>query len=147
MVENDMLHPWEPGILSLWVYAFLVFLLIGALLFLSSWLGEKKPSAEKRRAYECGIVPTGDARLSYPVPFYLVATFFLIFDVEAAFIFAWAVAFDRLGWFGWIEISFFILILFVSLLYLWLKGGLEWGSTASKHAAMPETSSSPSSMT
>jgi NADH-quinone oxidoreductase subunit A len=127
-----MLSPWEPGILSLAVYAFVVFLLVGVLLFLSSWLGEKKPTPEKRRAYECGIIPTGSARLRYPVAFYLVATFFLIFDVEAAFIFSWAVAFDRVGWFGWLEISFFIIVLLVSLFYLWGKGGLEWGPKPQK---------------
>ena len=79
--------------------------------------------------YESSIVPSGQARFRYPVPFYLVAAFFLIFDVEAAYIFSWAVAFDQLGWSGWLQISFFILVLFLSLLYLWWKGGLEWGAS------------------
>jgi NADH-quinone oxidoreductase subunit A len=135
------LSPWEPGLLSLGVYLFLVFLLIGAILFLSSWLGEKKPNQEKRRPYECGIFSTGSARLRYPVSFYLIATFLLIFDVEAAFIFSWAVAFDRLGWFGWLEISFFIIVLLISLFYLWGKGGLEWGTKPQKIQSFPETSS------
>jgi NADH-quinone oxidoreductase subunit A len=135
------LSPWEPGLLSLGVYLFLVFLLIGAILFLSSWLGEKKPNQEKRRPYECGIFSTGSARPRYPVSFYLIATFFLIFDVEAAFIFTWAVAFDHLGWFGWLEISFFIIVLLISLFYLWGKGGLEWGTKPQKIQSFPETSS------
>ena len=101
-------------------------------LFLSSWLGEKKKEPEKLRPYESGIIPTGSARFRYPVPFYLVATFFLIFDVEAAYIFSWAIAFDLLGWSGWLQISFFVLILLVSLFYIWKKGGLEWGPTAWK---------------
>ncbi|MGW8188219.1 MAG: NADH-quinone oxidoreductase subunit A, partial [Desulfobacterales bacterium] len=88
------LTPWVPGVFSLIVYFLVVAVLIGVLLFLSAWIGEKKPGVEKSRAYESGIIPTGTARLRYPVPFYLVAIFFLIFDVEGAYIFAWAVAWE-----------------------------------------------------
>jgi NADH-quinone oxidoreductase subunit A len=123
---------WEPGILALFVYGLLVLGLVGALLFLSSWLGEKKIGVEKLRPFESGIIPTGSARFRYPVPFYLIATFFLIFDIEAAYIFSWAVAFNRLGWSGWLQITFFILILLISLFYIWKKGGLEWGPTPQK---------------
>jgi NADH-quinone oxidoreductase subunit A len=118
--------PWNPGLEALLLYGLLVMILMALLLFLSSWLGERKPTIEKKRAYECGIIPTGPARLSFPVPFYLVAVFFLIFDVEAVFIFAWAVAFWELGWPGWLEISFFILLLLAGLYYIWKKQGLEW---------------------
>jgi NADH-quinone oxidoreductase subunit A len=90
-------------------------------------LGVKNETAEKLTPYESGVIPTGSARFRYPVPFYLVATFFLIFDVEAAFIFSWAVAFEELGWEGWLRISFFIIVLLVSLFYIWVKGGLDWG--------------------
>ncbi len=124
--------PWEPGLLPLLVYAVLVLGLVSILFFLASWLGEKKRGPEKARPFESGVIPTGTARSQYPVPFYLVATFFLIFDVEAVFIFSWAVAFDRLGWLGWLQISFFIIVLLISLVYIWKKGGLEWGSTARK---------------
>jgi NADH-quinone oxidoreductase subunit A len=134
------LSPWEPGIFSLAIYGLLVFILIATLLFLSSWLGEKKPNPEKLRPYECGIVPTGTARFRYPIAFYLIAAFFLIFDVEAAYIFSWAIAFDRLGWAGWWQISFFITILLISLFYLWKKGGLEWKPTP-KDRDIRETSS------
>jgi NADH-quinone oxidoreductase subunit A len=120
------LSPWDAGILSLAAYTFLVFVLIGVLLFLISWLGEKKKSVEKARPFECGIIPTGSAWFRYPVPFYLVATFFLVFDLEAVFIFAWAVAFEELGWMGWMRITFFIIILLLSLFYIWKKGGLDW---------------------
>ena len=139
------LSPWEPGILALAVFAFIIFILVIVLLFISSWLGEKRPNPEKLRAYECGIIPTGTARFRYPVAFYLIATFFLIFDVEAAYIFSWAIAFDRLGWSGWLQISFFIVVLLISLLYTWKKGGLEWGSTSRKNPVSQETSSLPSS--
>ena len=112
---------------SLAAYTCMVLVLMGFILFLTAWLGEKKETPEKLRPYECGIIPTGPARLRYPVPFYLVATFFLIFDVEAAFIFTWGIAFRPLGWAGWLQISFFIMVLLVSLFYLWKKGGLDWG--------------------
>jgi NADH-quinone oxidoreductase subunit A len=118
--------PWEPGIFSLVVYGVMVFALIGAFLLLCTWPGENKPSPEKNMPYECGIIPSGAARFRYPVPFYLVAIFFLIFDVEAAYIFAWAVAFEPLGWFGWVRISFFIVMLLLGLFYLWSKGELDW---------------------
>ena len=124
------LSPWEPGLLGLLLYAVMVLALVAVLLFLCSRLGEKKKTSEKSRPYECGIIPTCSARFRYPVPFYLVAIFFLIFDVEAAFIFAWAVAFDQLGWTGWMGISFFIVVLLLSLFYIWRKGGLDWKTKA-----------------
>jgi NADH-quinone oxidoreductase subunit A len=135
------LAPWEPGMFSLAAYTCMVLVLIGVILFLTAWLGEKKETPEKLGPYECGIIPTGPARLRYPVPFYLVATFFLIFDVEAAFIFTWAIAFRPLGWAGWLQISFFIIVLLVSLFYLWKKGGLDWGPATRIAPPDRETSS------
>ena len=123
----ESFSPWEPGLLALTLYALSAVALVGAMLLLSSWLGEKKKGDEKLRPFESGIIPTGSARFPYPVSFYLVATFFLIFDVEATYIFSWAIAFDRLGWSGWLEISFFIIVLLMGLFYVWKKGGLEWG--------------------
>jgi NADH-quinone oxidoreductase subunit A len=139
--DLSILSPWQPGVLSLILYAAMVFVLIGVLLFLTRWLGEKKPTPEKQRPYECGIIPTGSAQFAYPVPFYLVAIFFLIFDVEAAFIFAWAVAFQELGWTGWLEISVFIIILLWSLFYIWKKGGLDWRKKAPSPSAWSKTES------
>jgi NADH-quinone oxidoreductase subunit A len=136
----NSLSPWEPGILALGVFTFMILVLVAALLFLSGWLGEKKPNPEKLRPYECGIIPTGMARFRYPVAFYLIAAFFLIFDVEAAYIFSWAIAFDRLGWAGWWQIYLFITILLIGLFYLWKKGGLAWGPTP-KDRDVRETSS------
>jgi len=130
----DTLNPGAPGFISwhpeftdMTVYGLVILGIILAILILTSWLGERKPTNTKLAPYGCGILPTGDARFPYPAPFYLVAIFFLVFDVEGAFIFSWAIAFDRLGWTGWLQISFFITILLVSLVYLWRKGGLEWG--------------------
>ncbi|MCX5883982.1 MAG: NADH-quinone oxidoreductase subunit A, partial [Deltaproteobacteria bacterium] len=92
-------------------YGAMVFALMAILLFCCSWLGEKKGGREKERAYESGIIPTGLALLRSPAAFYMVAVFFLIFDVEAAFIFSWAVSFYGLGWAGWIQMTFFIVLL------------------------------------
>jgi len=124
---SEMLSPWEAGIFELMVFTGFVFVLMALILFLTSWLGEKKETPEKLRPYEGGVIPTGFARFRYPVPFYLVATFFLIFDVEAAFILSWAVAFGKLGLAAWLEMCLFIFVLLLSLIYLWMKGGLEWG--------------------
>ncbi len=129
---TGLLSPWQPGIFSLSMYTLVVVGLTIILLFLSRWLGERKPGVEKLRAYESGIIPTGQARLHSPVPFYLVAVFFLLFDVEGAFIFSWAVAAKQLGWAGWLQIQFFIFVLIAGLIYIWVRGGLEWGPSKSK---------------
>jgi NADH-quinone oxidoreductase subunit A len=133
------LSPWAPGLLSFALFVAMVAGLLALLLFLTSWLGERRADPEKARPYECGVIPTGGARFRYPVPFYLVAVFFLIFDVEAAFIFAWAVAMDDLGWSGWLQISFFIIVLLLSLFVIWKKGGLDWSPIAPPRRVSPKT--------
>jgi len=125
-ISPETLSPWVPGLLSFALYSVIVLAVLGLLLVLTRRLGEQKPNLEKARPYECGVIPTGGARFRFPVSFYLVAVFFLIFDVETALIFSWAVAMEDLSWRGWLQISFFIIILLVSLIYLWKKGGLDW---------------------
>ena len=125
---QGIMSPWQPGMIGLTLYVAVVVGLTLVLLFLSRWLGEKRPGPEKLRVYESGIIPTGEARLRYPVPFFMVAIFFLLFDVEGAYIFAWAVAARPLGWTGWFQIQFFIAVLLAGLAYIWVKGGLEWGA-------------------
>ena len=125
-LDVGVLSPWEPGLFSLMVYGCMVLGLVALLLASASWLGEKKRNPDKLRPYESGVIPTGTARLRYPVPFYLVAIFFLIFDVEGAFIFSWAISYYSLGWAGWLQICFFILVLILGLVYIWKKGGLDW---------------------
>jgi NADH-quinone oxidoreductase subunit A len=120
------MSPWEPGVFSLAVYSILVAAFIASQLFLAAWVGEKKRTTEKSRPYECGIIPTGSARFRYPVPFYMVAIFFLIFDVEGAYIFTWAVVYREVGWAGYVQMSFFIILLLVGLFYIWKHGGLDW---------------------
>ncbi len=126
------LSPWEPGVFSLVIYGMIILALVAALLFIASWLGEKKINPDKLSPYESGIIPTGSARLRYPIPFFLVAVFFLIFDVEGAYIFSWAISCDGLGWSGWLQISFFIIMLLLGLVYIWRKGGLDWGPTRTR---------------
>jgi NADH-quinone oxidoreductase subunit A len=113
------------------VYTIITIMLIGVLLLAAWWLGAKRSSAGKKMPYESGVAPSGSARLAWPVPFYLVAIFFIVFDVEAAFVFTWAVAWDLLGIVGVIQITVFIIILAAGLIWLWLKGGLDWGPSRS----------------
>ncbi|BCR03388.1 NADH-quinone oxidoreductase subunit A 2 [Desulfuromonas versatilis] len=121
--------PFE-ALLALGLYVAIAVFLIGTLMGLCWWLGHKTRSPAKGEPYESGVLPTGAARLREPVPFYLVAIFFIVFDVEAIFIVSWAVAWDLLSWAGFAQISFFIVILFLGLVYLWKMGGLEWGPRA-----------------
>ncbi|BCS52394.1 NADH-quinone oxidoreductase subunit A [Geobacter sp. SVR] len=116
---------------SLLIYGAVTVALIGGLLMAAWWLGAKRRSAAKGSPFESGVFPSGSARLAWPVPFYLVAIFFIIFDVETAFIFTWAVAWDLLGPVGLMQITVFIVLLTAGLVWLWLKGGLDWGPAKS----------------
>ncbi len=127
-----VMSPFHAGVFSLVVFTILVMLFIASQLFLAAWLGEKKKSPEKSRPYECGIIPTGSARFRYPVPFYLVAIFFLIFDVEGAFIITWAVVYRKVGLPGYEQMSFFIVLLLAGLFYIWKQGGLDWRETGKR---------------
>ena len=122
----------NPSFYHLLIYTVIAVALICCLLLAAWWLGAKRMNLGKDAPYESGIVPEGSARLAWPVPFYLVAIFFIIFDVEAAFIFAWAVAWEPLGLAGLVQITVFITILAAGLVWLWLKGGLDWGPSASQ---------------
>ena len=94
---------------------------------LSSFLGPRNPTPEKQAAYECGMPPVGDARERQSVKFYLIAMIFLLFDIEVAFLYPWAMAMRRLSWPGLIQIVVFFLILVVGYIYIWRKGVLDWG--------------------
>lgn len=116
----------QPPLWPLVIYAALVLIVVGAMLGLSYVLGERHKDRATGEPYESGIVSTGSARLRLSVKYYLVAIFFVIFDLESAFIFAWAVAFRELGWVGYIEIIVFIGVLLAGLIYLWRNGALDW---------------------
>ncbi len=100
--------------------------LVAVIVLLSELLGKKKHFPAKDIPYECGMDPIGDARHRYTVRFYVIAMFFIVFDVEAIFLYPWAVIFKSLGWFGFMEMLVFIGILVVGLVYVWGKGALEW---------------------
>jgi NADH-quinone oxidoreductase subunit A len=93
---------------------------------LSSLLGPKSPSATKSQPYECGIVPAETARRRLPVGFYLTAMLFIVFDVEAIFVYPWAVILRDLKFQGLLEMGIFIGVLALTLVYVWRKGALEW---------------------
>ena len=110
------------------IYAALVFVIAVLILALSALLGQRHWQPDTSVPYESGIRPAGPPPKRLAVQFYLVAIFFVLFDLEAVFIFAWAVAARRLGWAGYAEIVVFITVLLAGLAYLWKTGGLDWGA-------------------
>ncbi|SMF13422.1 NADH-quinone oxidoreductase subunit A [Desulfovibrio gilichinskyi] len=120
-------NAWDPSVFSFIVFAVLAAGLVAALLALSTIIMRRKDEGEKGRPYECGVIPSGSAQLSYPAPFWLVAVFFLLFDVEAVYVVSWAVSFKNLTWASWAQMTFFIGVLLLGLFWVWRKGGLEWG--------------------
>ena len=107
---------------------------------LSRFLGPRNPTPEKLAAYECGMPPVGDARERQSIKFYLIAMIFLLFDIEVAFLYPWALAMRELSWPGLIQIVVFFLILVVGYVYIWRKGVLDWGPEHDpdyKHAPAP----------
>ena len=95
-------------------------------ILLSQFLGPKKPSPEKSAPYECGMPAVGDARERQSVKFYLVAMIFLLFDIEVAFLYPWAMAFRTLAWTGLIQIVAFFALLVTGYIYVWRKGVFDW---------------------
>lgn len=92
----------------------------------SKLLRPHKPTSEKSTTYECGMDPIGDSWIQFNIRFYVVALIFIVFEIEAVFMFPWAVVYDKLGLFGLVEMTVFIGILLVGLAYVWGKGDLEW---------------------
>jgi NADH-quinone oxidoreductase subunit A len=102
-------------------------LVIGLALLVAPFIvAYQNPDPEKLSAYECGFNPFDDARMKFDVRFYLVAILFIIFDLEVAFLFPWAVAFKDIGWFGFTSMMIFLGVLTVGFIYEWRKGALEW---------------------
>jgi len=114
------------------VYAAAVLLLVSGMIGLSYLLGERHREPATGDPYESGILSTGSAEVRLSVSFYLVAMFFVIFDVEAVYLFAWAVAARELGWSGYAEVLLFTALLVAALAYLWRLGALDWASGAAR---------------
>ena len=102
------------------------------MLGLSALLGERHRERATAEPYESGIVSTGSARVRFNAKFYLMAMFFVVFDLEAVFLFAYAVSFREAGWLGYIEMLIFVGVLAAALFYLWRIGALEWGTPKQK---------------
>ena len=114
------------------VYGIAVVALVSGMLLLSYFLGERHQEPATDDVYEGGVIADGTARMLFPVHFYIVALFFVIFDVQAVFIFAWAVSVKTLGWAGYISICVFISISACVLIYEWSIGALEFGPGTKK---------------
>jgi NADH-quinone oxidoreductase subunit A len=109
----------------------LIFLVVttgmGAAFIILGWLlGPSRPDAEKNSPYECGFEAFEDSRMKFDVRYYLVAILFIIFDLEIAFMFPWAVALDGIGHFGLLAMGLFLGVLVIGFIYEWKKGALEW---------------------
>lgn len=120
----------ETSTTELWpfiVYFVAVLLLVATMLTLSWLLGQHRANQATNMPFESGVVSVGAPQIQISVEFYLVAIFFVIFDLETIFIFAWAIAFLELGWQGYLAMLLFVFILTVALVYEWRSGALEWG--------------------
>jgi NADH-quinone oxidoreductase subunit A len=118
----DLLQDYLPIAIFLVICA----VIGGALMVAPFVVAHSKPDAEKLSAYECGFNAFADARMKFDVRFYLVSILFIIFDLEVAFLFPWAVTFGELGWFGFWSMMLFLGVLTVGFIYEWNKGALEW---------------------
>ena len=117
-----MLQNYVPILIFLGVAGLLGSLLIG----LGFFLGPRRPDTQKNSAYECGFEAFSDSRMKFDVRYYLVAILFIVFDLEIAFLFPWAVALDTVGRVGLVAMGIFLAILVVGFVYEWKKGALEW---------------------
>lgn len=109
------------------LYGVAVVIVVSGMLGLSHVLGQRHRQRVTDQPYESGMPVTGSARVRFDVKFYVVALLFVVFDVEAVFLFAWAVSVRELGWAGYIEVVVFAGVLLASLAYLWKSGALDWG--------------------
>ena len=127
-----VLLPWAPGVPSFWVnllnaIGIASIVVIGlVLLTVALMVAYKAPDPEKLSAYECGFNAFDDARMKFDVRFYLVAILFIIFDLEVSFLFPWAAAFGKLGFYGFWSMMIFLGVLTIGFIYEWKKGALEW---------------------
>ena len=125
MIETTIYWP-------LVAYSVSVIGLVGVILLLSHVLGERHEDRATHEVYESGMIATGSSRLRFPAHFYMIAMFFVIFDLETAFVVAWAVAFYELSWAGYIAILIFIAELAVLLFYIYKTGALDFGPDGKK---------------
>lgn len=114
------------------VYGLIVVFLVGIILIISSVLGERHEEHATDKVYEGGVMATGNARLHFPIHFYIIAIFFVVFDVQAVFVMAWAVSAKSVGWAGYVAIAIFTGIFTSVLVYEWSIGALAFGPDTKK---------------
>ena len=129
MPDNRL--PYFVNYLPLLMQAVVALLIAGGMVLLSWLLGKHRYSRVKQMPYECGMDPVGDARQRFSVKFYMVAMLFILFDVEAVFLYPWAVIFrslvnQGLGMFAFWEMMIYILVILAGFFYIWKKGALDW---------------------
>jgi NADH-quinone oxidoreductase subunit A len=119
------------------VQAFLAMVVAGGMVAASYLLGKRVRNKVKDTAYECGIVPTGTARERFSVKFYLVAMVFILFDIEAIFLYPWAVVYRELKLFAFFEMFVFIVLILCGFFYIWKKGALDWSYPVEEEHSEP----------
>jgi NADH-quinone oxidoreductase subunit A len=130
-MPTTLAQTWFPVLLQ----AVLAMVIAAALVTLSFVIGRKLKNKVKDLPYECGIAPTGDAQHRFSVKFYLVAMLFILFDIEAIFLYPWAVVFKQLKMFGFIEMLTFVVLILAGFFYIWKKGVLDWAESEISPAA------------
>lgn len=120
--DYQVINPYIP----IFLITLMAAALAGSILIIALVIRPNNPDPEKNSPYECGMPPLMEAHERFSIRFYLLGILFLLFDVEALFLFPWAVRYDALGLFGFIEMMLFIAILLVGYFYAWRKGALEW---------------------
>ena len=121
-----MIYEFLKDYLSIIIFLFIAIILSVGFIVLNFFLSPRNPDPEKLSAYECGFEAFGDSRMEFDVRFYLVAILFIIFDLEIAFLFPWAISLGNLGPLGFWSMMIFLLILTIGFIYEWKKGALDW---------------------
>ena len=121
-----MLLNFLQDYLTILIFLFIALGLSTAFILVNFVFSPKNPDPEKLSAYECGFEPFSDSRMEFDVRFYLVAILFIIFDLEIAFLFPWAISLGQIGFYGYISMMIFLFILTVGFIYEWKKGALDW---------------------
>ena len=121
-----MIYEFLKDYLSIIIFLFIAIILSVGFIVLNFFLSPRNPDPEKLSAYECGFEPFEDSRMEFDVRFYLVAILFIIFDLEIAFLFPWAISLGSIGTLGFFSMMIFLFILTVGFVYEWKKGALDW---------------------
>ncbi len=126
MTGSELLLEYLSRYFPILLFVFIAFMFGAGTLLISYFVQPKYPEPEKLSTYECGSEPFSDARMPFPVRYYIFAMLFVIFDVEVIFLYPWAIVFNKIGLIGLVEMLIFIGLFLVAYAYAWQKGALEW---------------------